>query len=225
MDGTRAWYILGFTHMKTFNLCLLGFGNVNRTLIELLQRKEAPLRERHGIEWRVTGIASRRIGWQGKTAGFDVADLLRAQNSDAFTGMRGEECKHYNAWLDAAQPDVVFEATSLNVENGQPAIDHIPAAPEHGAHAITANKGPVVHAYEELRELAARRGKQFLFESTVMDGVPIFSLFRNTLPATEVKGFKGILNSTTNVILTGMEQGLSFDESLAQAQQLGIAET
>ena len=216
--------------MKPFNLCLLGFGNVNQTLVELFERKESELRERHGIEWRITGVASRRIGWQANASGFDVAELLRAQNSDAlasdaFARMRGKECQHYNAWLDAAQPAVVFEATSLNVENGQPAIDHIRAALEHGAHAITANKGPVVHAYEELRDLAARRGKQFLFESTVMDGVPIFSLFRNTLPATEVKGFKGILNSTTNVILTGMERGLSFDESLRQAQQLGVAET
>jgi homoserine dehydrogenase len=211
--------------MKPLALCLLGLGNVNRTLVELLQRKDTELRERHGIEWRITGVGSRRIGWRVSAAGFDVADLLRAQSADAIAGMRGEECKHYNAWLDAAQPDVVFEATSLNVETGQPAIDHIRAALEHGAHAITANKGPVVLAYEELRELAARRGKQFLFESTVMDGIPIFSLFRNTLPAIEVKGFKGILNSTTNVILTGMEQGLSFDESLRQAQQLGVAET
>src|SRR6201997_5941529 len=83
------------------------------------------------------------------------------------------------------RPDVVFEATSLNVENGQPAIDHIRAALEHGAHAITANKGPIVHAYEELREVAKQRGRQFLFESTVMDGVPIFSLFRNSLPVIE----------------------------------------
>jgi homoserine dehydrogenase len=211
--------------MKTINLCLLGFGNVNRTLVELLQRKEAELRERHGIEWRITGVASRRIGWQVNASGFDVADLQRAQNPDAFARIRGEAYPTYNAWFDAAQPGVVFEATSLNVETGQPAIDHIRAALEHGAHAITANKGPVVHAYEDLRDLAARRGKEFLFESTVMDGIPIFSLFRNTLPALEVRGFKGILNSTTNVILTGMERGLSFDESLRHAQQLGVAET
>src|SRR5258708_1390444 len=224
-DGTCARYILGFTPMKTVNLCLLGFGNVNRTLVELLQHKEAELRERHDIKWRITGVASRRIGWQVNASGFDMAGLLQAQNSDAFARPRGEECKHYNAWLDASQADVVFEATSLNVETGQPAIDHIRVALQHGAHVITANKGPVVHAYEELRDLATRGGKQFLFESTVMDGIPIFSLFRNTLPAIEVRGFKGILNSTTNVILTGMERGLSFDESLGQAQPLGIAET
>ncbi len=119
---------------------------------------------------------------------------------------------------------MLFEATSLDVADGQPAIDHIRAALEHGAHAITANKGPIVHAYRELRDLAAARGKRFLFESTVMDGVPIFSLFEQ-LPAIHMQGFHGILNSTTNVILSEMENGLSFEEALKKAQLLGIAET
>ena len=127
-------------------------------------------------------------------------------------------------WLATARADVLFEATSLNVQNGQPAVDHIRAALEHGAHAITANKGPIVHAYRELRDLAAARGKRFLFESTVMDGVPIFSLF-DQMPAIHLQGFHGILNSTTNVILSEMEQGLSFDDALKKAQALGIAET
>lgn len=211
--------------MKIFRLGLVGFGNVNRALVELLQRKDAELRKHHGIEWRITGIGSRRIGWRVNTTGFDVPELLRADNASAFADLGGQEYTRYNDWLDAAQPDVVFEATALNVESGQPAIDHIRGALERGAHAITANKGPIVHAYAQLRDLATRRGKQFLFESTVMDGVPIFSLFRNTLPAIEVKAFHGILNSTTNVILMGMENGLTFDESLRQAQQLGVAET
>ena len=129
-----------------------------------------------------------------------------------------------NSWLKAAQADILFEATSLNVENGEPAISHIKAALNHGAHAITANKGPIVHAYRDLRDLAAKRGKCFLFESTVMDGVPIFSLFPQ-LPAIRLQGFHGILNSTTNVILAEMEQGLSFDEALKKAHALGIAET
>ena len=109
--------------------------------------------------------------------------------------------------------------------DGQPAIDHIRAALRSGVHAITANKGPIVHAYEELVNLAAERGKRFLFESTVMDGVPIFSIFRDSLPTVQLRGFRGVLNSTTNVILTGMEQGLSFDQSLREAQQIGVAET
>jgi homoserine dehydrogenase len=132
--------------------------------------------------------------------------------------------QNVRTWLAAAQADILFEATSLNVNDGQPAVDHIRAALEHGAHAITANKGPIVHAYRELRDLASKQGKRFLFESTVMDGVPIFSLFEQ-MPTVHLKGFHGILNSTTNVILSEMEQGLTFDEALKQAQVLGIAET
>jgi homoserine dehydrogenase len=119
----------------------------------------------------------------------------------------------------------LFEATSLSPRDGQPAIDHIRVALEMGAHAITANKGPIVHAYEELNSLSIARGRKFLFESTVMDGVPIFSLFRENLPAVHLLGFRGILNSTTNVILGGIEEGLSFEESLVSVQELGIAES
>lgn len=211
--------------MKTFNLCLLGFGNVNRALVKLLQMKDATLRGRHGISWRITGVASRRIGWLANPEGFDPSVLCGAGIPAHEMFAAAQTLDSANAWLRGAHADVLFEATSLNVETGQPAIDHIRAALEQGAHAITANKGPIVHAYEELRDLAIRQDRKFFFESTVMDGVPIFSLFRDAFPAIEVKGFNGILNSTTNVILTGMEQGLSFEESLRKAQELGVAET
>jgi homoserine dehydrogenase len=92
-------------------------------------------------------------------------------------------------------------------------------------HCITANKGPVVHAYRDLSELARRKGIKFYFEATVMDGAPIFSLFRETLPAARLQGLYGILNSTTNLILSRMEAGESFDEAVAYAQSIGIAET
>jgi homoserine dehydrogenase len=156
----------------------------------------------------------------------DAASLL-ALNSDSAAGSWRTEVsapRDVREWLAAAGADVLFEATSLNVESGEPAVDHIRAALENGAHAITANKGPIVHAYRELRDLAAARGRRFLFESTVMDGVPIFSLF-DQLPAIHLQGFHGILNSTTNVILGEMEHGLSFDEALKKAQSLGVAET
>jgi homoserine dehydrogenase len=102
----------------------------------------------------------------------------------------------------------------LNPQSGQPAADHLKAALNHSAHAISANKGPVVHAYEELMTLARERGKKFLCESTVMDGVPIFSMFHCGLPAAELRGFSGVLNSTSNVVLTEVEKGLSFDEAI-----------
>jgi homoserine dehydrogenase len=92
-------------------------------------------------------------------------------------------------------------------------------------HAITANKGPVVHAYRQLTELAASQGRKFYFESAVMDGATIFSLFRETLPAAQLHAFRGVLNSTTNLILTRMESGESFEQAVAYTQDIGIAET
>ena len=210
--------------IRSYNLCFLGFGNVNRTLVQLLENRASELRERYGITFRITGIASRRMGWIANRAGFDASTLFGAGDPARDLQQPNSNLTDVREWLEAAQADVLFEATSLNVENGQPAIDHIRAALERGAHAITANKGPIVHAYRDLRDLAAKQGKRFLFESTVMDGVPIFSLF-DQLPAIHLQGFHGILNSTTNVILSEMEQGLSFDDALKKAQELGIAET
>jgi homoserine dehydrogenase len=206
-------------------LCLLGFGNVNRALVRLLVDRDAGLRER-GIAWRITGVASRRLGWIADAGGIDLGLLSREQalvSGDFPEASR--RSSNVGEWLATARADVLFEATSLNVENGQPAVDHLRAALEHGAHAITANKGPVVYAYRELRDLAAARGKRFLFESTVLDGIPIFSLFAENLPAIHLEGFRGIFNSTTNVILGGMEEGLSFEAALRRAQELGVAET
>ena len=195
--------------------------------MQLLADREHELRERFGISWRITGIASRRLGWIADPKGMNPTGLLcPGPDSAPNISRAGVPAPHSDAgsWLAAAQADVLFEATSLSVQTGQPAIVHIRAALERGAHAITANKGPIVHAYRELRDLAAARGKRFLFESTVMDGVPIFSLF-DQLPAIHLQGFHGILNSTTTVILGEMENGLSFDDAVKKAQALGVAET
>jgi homoserine dehydrogenase len=208
-----------------YNLCFLGFGNVNRALVRLLGERADALRDRYGVAFRITGVASRRLGWIADPQGLDARFLL-ALNEQSTGGLAraGPAPNDVRSWLLSAQADVLFEATSLNVTNGQPAVDHIRAALEHGAHAITANKGPIVHAYRELRDLAIACGKRFLFESTVMDGVPIFSFF-DELPAIHLQGFHGLLNSTTNVILSEIEKGLSFEDALKTAQTLGIAET
>jgi homoserine dehydrogenase len=206
--------------MKTYNLCFAGFGNVGRALAALLEKKKDELRERYGIEWRITGIASRRLGWLVDPQGFPVDRLLSGNN------LIGERSAHdIGDWLKAAQADVFFEMTSLNRQSGEPAISHLRAALEHGAHCISANKGPVIYAYEDLRHLANTKGRRFLFESTVMDGVPIFAMFRDSLPALHVRGFRAILNSTTNVVLDQIEQGLGLDQAIRKAQELGVAET
>jgi homoserine dehydrogenase len=208
--------------VNTHNLCLLGFGNVGKALVRLLIEKQAPLRDQYGIDWRIAGVASRRLGWIAAPDGLDPEALLRGEFPASLPDLSADPVRQ---WLEAARSDVLFEISSLNAQTGQPAIHHLRTALECGAHAITANKGPIVHAYRELRDLAARCGKRFMFESTVMDGAPIFSLFRSALPATNIVRFRGILNSTTNYILTRMEAGLNFEDAVREAQEIGIAET
>ena len=206
--------------MKQYNLCLLGFGNVGRALARLCVVKSAELRAQYGIEFRVTGVASRRIGWLANSDGFDVPTLLA---SSPLTEKASED--NIASWLKVAQPDAVFETTSLNPNSGQPAIDYLRAVLDSGAHAITANKGVLVHGYQELAALAQAKGKRLLFEAAVLDSAPVFSLFRETLPAVKLRGFSGLFSSTTNVIIETMEAGRTFEEGLKTAQELGVTET
>jgi len=193
---------------------------VGRSLLRLLISKESELRRKYDLRWRLTGVASRRIGWIADPDGLNPIAAL----SGHFPQVSAPP-HHVREWLERSKADVLFETSSLHPQDGQPAIDHIVAALETGAHAITANKGPIVHDLQRLARLARERGKQFLFESTVMDGVPIFSLFPLGLPAAELRGFSGVLNSTTNVVLTEMEKGRSLEDALKRAQAMGIAET
>src|SRR5678816_4427189 len=191
--------------MKRYRLCFLGFGNVGRALARLFVSKTAELRDNYGIEWEITGVATRRMGWRASDSAMGVTRLLNG--SDETARVHG-----IDEWLALAKPDVVFETTSLSPETGQPAIEYLRKSLQAGAHTITANKAPLVYAYDELNELAVAQDKRFMFEATVLDSAPVFSLFRETLPAAKVRGFSGAFNSTTNVIIETMEAGRSFAE-------------
>ena len=175
------------------------------------------------MRWRLTGVATRRAGWVADPDGLNPISLLNGHWPTPRTSAAASQ--NVAEWLEQSRADVFFETTSLDLQSGQPATDHIRAALSHGTHAISANKGPVVFAYNELTALAREQGKKFLCESTVMDGVPIFSMFPTGLPAAELRGFCGVLNSTTNVVLTEVEKGSSFEDAIRRAQALGITET
>jgi len=213
--------------MTHFNLALLGFGNVGQALLQLLQRKAGQLEADYGLTFTITGIATARHGLAADPAGLNIEHALHL----AASGGRLEALTTLSAPTDAfellhlSQADVLFENTPVNYHTGQPALSYLRRALELGMHAITANKGPVVHGYQELTALAKEHGRKFYFESAVMDGAPIFSLFRAALPAAELHALRGILNSTTNLILGRMEGGESLNQAIAYAQSIGIAET
>ncbi len=128
------------------------------------------------------------------------------------------------AFLENCRADTLVELTTLNPFTGEPATSHIRAAFSLGMHVVTANKGPLALFYSELAREASERGVRFLFESAVMDGAPVFNLFRHGMPRVRVLGIRGALNSTTKVVIEALEQGRTFDEGLADAQAMGVAE-
>src|SRR5678809_1496665 len=148
--------------MKQYRICFLGFGNVGRALARLFVSKSNELRDKYDIEWEIVGVATRRMGWRASENAIDVARLLNGNDETATV-------QGIDEWLKLAKPDVVFETTSLNPETGQPAIEHLKKSLQAGAHAITANKGPIVYAFDELNEIAIAHGKRLIFEATVLD--------------------------------------------------------
>lgn len=177
-----------------------------RALAELIARKRAE------FPFTITGIHTRRHGTAVDPGGLPANPVFGAQMDSV------------GAFLDAARADTAVELTTLNPTDGEPAISHIRAAFDRGMHVVTANKGPIAHAFASLRDHAARAGAGFRFESAVMDGAPVFNLWEHTMPGVQVLGFTGALNSTSKVVIETMEGGGSFEQGLAAARALGITE-
>jgi homoserine dehydrogenase len=205
--------------MTVLNLALIGFGNVNRALVGFLNTKKSELKHKYNLEYRVTGVMTRRLGWLADANGLNTNELIEGKSVSSSIS------SDVHAWLKASEANLLFEASSLAPFTGQPAIDYIKTALEVGCHVVTANKGPIVHAAKELYDLAAARRLKFRHEASFMGGSPIYSLFRETLPAANIKSFRGLLNSTTSTILQTIEAGSSFEEGIKRAQEIGIAET
>jgi homoserine dehydrogenase len=212
------------------HIALIGFGNVARRFVRLLDESRDALAAL-GVEPVVVGISTARHGAIFESAGLgasaldEAARLVEAGHAvgPAFTGPASFEIIRLLGEL-RSEARVMIETTPLDVQSGEPAIAHIRAAFAADAHVISANKGPVAIAYRALSDEAAARGLRFLFEGAVMDGIPVFNLVRETMPAAVIHGFRGVVNSTTNHILCALERGEPFDAALARMQAEGIAE-
>jgi homoserine dehydrogenase len=214
------------------NVALIGFGHVGRRFARLLSDRREELAGRYDLDCRVVCIATRRHGSVAHRAGVDAVAAAAAlerggalvDSSRGLDTVDGPPGAIAALAASDAPLRIAIETTTLDIRAGQPAIDHIRAALEAGCHVVTANKGPIAFAYDELRARAERSGLSFLFEGAVMDGVPIFNLVRETLPAVRILGFRGVVNSTTNHIITAIEDGRDFQTALARMQADGIAE-
>ena len=210
-------------------IALLGCGNVGTRLIKLLANKDEALRREQNLTIRISGAYTRRAGGWTAPEGLTPAAVSASGWPGSAPGERlPEGAQPFTGdgvtFAKTVPADLVVEITTLNPADGQPALDHVRAALRAGKHVATANKGPIAHALRELRTLAAERGLGLRFESTVMDGTPIINMMEFCLPVTEVISFRGLLNSTSNYVLSLMGGGMSLEDAVREAQRAGVAE-
>lgn len=201
--------------MKKFRIALIGYGNVGQAFARMLWRKADYIGETFDVEPVITAICTGSRGGVMDPEGLDteaLTDDIFDRSIDAFEIIR------------KGNYDVMVELTPINIKTGQPATDHIREALQLGKHVITANKGPIAWAYRSLRDLAAEQGVCFCHEATVMDGVPVYNLAKETLMGCAITDIQGILNATTNFILTMMEGGMSFDDAVEEGRRQGFVE-
>jgi len=209
-----------------FKIALIGFGNVGQGFAQLLEAKRDYLSENYGVEFLIVAISDTVKGSVFQEEGIDLKraiELVR-KNGDLESYDGGIIGWDSFKTISESNADVIIEVTPTNITTAEPALSHIKLAFEVGRHVITTNKGPVALFYRQLKEMADGKGLAFKFEGTVLSGTPVFSFYFNSLRGAFVKRIRGILNGTTNFILTQMHKGESYDEALETARKLGYAE-
>lgn len=212
--------------MRVFRLALIGFGNVGQGFAQILHEQGPELARQFGVEFKIVAISDNIKGSIYNPDGFAPADLLETVKAPRSL----ETLPAMNCGWDAEQTilncnaDAMIQLTYTDLKTGEPAVSHIRLALQRGMHAITTNKGPIALYYADLSELAKQNGVQIGMEGTVMSGTPTLRLATELLGAAGISKVQGILNGTTNLILSRMSSGISYDDALAEAKKEGFAE-
>ena len=209
-----------------YRLAIIGFGNVGQGFAEILRDHGPRLLEQFGVRFRIVGVSDTLKGSIHDPAGLDAGELLEAVRLAGNLGGIDAPDRGWDGTEMASRSaaDVIVELSYTDLETGEPATGHIRAALEAGKHVVTTNKGPVALHYADLAALAAERGLQIGVEGTVMSGTPAVLAGMNLLRGAGIRRVQGILNGTCNYILTRMEEGGTYAEALAEAQEKGYAE-
>ena len=210
-------------------IIMIGFGAVGQGLAQILRDKAADLQSRQGFSARIVGVVTASKGNLYHRDGLDNDALLHAAESGSFASYpdkpqlrRDLEARQM---IQSAEADVLVEVSPTDLQSAQPALDYCRLALENGLHLVLANKGPVALDYRNLKAAATESNLQMRYEATVMAGTPVLQVAEEALGGCAISAARGILNGTTNYILTQMEGGLPYADALDQAQTLGYAET
>ena len=206
-------------------IILCGFGVVGQSFAKLLESRSEDLYARYGLKPRIVGVFDRK-GSANDPSGLDTSKLIDVKKkygsvnrySGAFDNTSGTQN------INNLEAEVLIEATESNYKDAEPGMTHIIDAMKRGMHVISVNKGPLALAFPSLMELADYNHVLFRFSGTVGGGTPILDFAKNSLRGERIVSFDGILNGTTNYILTNMADGMSFDDALDDAKKKGYVE-
>jgi homoserine dehydrogenase len=207
-------------------IALIGFGVVGQSFARVLSQKQKELKQNYGIDAEVVAISGRSKGSVYVEQGIDLEKLLKTfeETGTVESYPAGKKGLDSSQTIKESGADVIVETTNTNLETGMPGLSHVREALSLGKHVITSNKGPPALAYNELKAIGDKNGAKFMIEATVMAGTPVVNTGKKSMAGNKVFGFKGIINGTTNYILTKMEQGGAYNAILKEAQELGYAE-
>ena len=212
-------------------LGLIGCGTVGQGLLEILSRKKEYLKTTYDFEVKVVAIGDKLKGSILFPGGIDIDKLLVLLNKGKripdYLGGKANRAEGMDALeiIEECSASIIAELTYTDIKTGEPATSHVKKALNTGKHVVTSNKGPAALFYHELTKLARENNVSFRIEGTVMSGTPVFNLFEYALAGNQINEIKGILNGTTNFILSKMEEeDMDYDNALKLAQKLGYAE-
>ena len=211
---------------KILKVAMLGFGNAGQAFVKMLMDKHDEIENKYKCNVQVVAISTNSRGSLLNERGINLqqalVDMERLNKFDQ-DGKDYSDIKSMEI-AKVADYDVIIELTPLQIFTGQPAIDHIKTALNRKKHVITANKGPIAWAFNELQDLAKKQGSLFYYETTVMDGTPVFNLVEETLEFCKVSEINGILNSTTNYVLEEIAKGKEYDHVIIEGKKRGFIE-
>jgi homoserine dehydrogenase len=209
-----------------FKLAFIGFGTVGQGLTEILLEKKDMLAKKYNFHWSIVAISDIMKGSIYDEKGLDMKTILELVKKGKKLDEYPEGIKGLNSidTIKKTNADTIIEVTYTDVKTGEPALTHIKTALNAGKNVVSTNKGPVVKEVNILLTLAKKKKVHYCFEGVVLAGTPAINLAKLTLAGNKIKGFKGILNGTTNYILTRMGEGMTYDDALKKAQDLGYAE-
>ncbi|MFM7796578.1 MAG: homoserine dehydrogenase [Candidatus Nitrosotenuis sp.] len=205
-------------------IIVCGFGTVAQSLAKLLVSRSDDLYAKYGIMPRIVGAFDTHGGAVDQS-GLDLSRLVDVKKKHGSI-KNYDKSKKWDG-LDIIKnidADVLIETTASNYRDAEPGMSNITNAMKLGMHVISVNKGPLAIAFPSLMELAVYNQVQFRFSGTVGGGTPILNYAKSSLQGEQITSFAGILNGTTNYILTNMTHGMSFSQALKDAKSRGYVE-